>query len=508
MQERRMPTWKVFALASLGTLAVAGCCNGSPAKPTNEQSRASSTAENALTKPRPHKNPPPARATKAPDLALPAVSAHPASVAAGSTTPTAEHPCGTTRVGDTELDLECFDESTSRVADAAQIVVPSATLNGGRAIALPSRVDHRLDGTEGPIRAQGSVPDCTGFSLTATIDNAVATSLGHPGDTSVLHLWSRYADTKMGDAVRHNKDHALAEESTWPYNVVQANAFLHASKCASGELKGAVCETAPDHAKQHEADEKPYVTLTGTTQVDSASAEALERKLAGGQDIWFCAKIGAHLGCGKKVCNLEKMDGSDDVYIRDFDARKDPGGHCMSLAGYQKTANGTYFLIHNSFGGAWGNHGYAFIHETTFLRNVEKGATFVVQAHAASSPTKGTPAEHLALAPCAAGQLRDSATGTCEAACPDGSARHDDVCGSSTSCPAGQINLTGACVPSAPSHSGTDAASGVQFTCAPGGCSYVLPKGKFGCEQDHCSLSCPAPRYHLAHGANGVVCTS
>jgi hypothetical protein len=177
----------------------------------------------------------------------------------------------------------------------------------------------------------------------------------------------------------------------------------------------------------------------------------------------------------------------------------------MVLAGYQRTATETYFLIHNSWGVSWGNKGYAFIHEKTFLRNVEKGATYIVDASPAGKKPKGHASTQLTSAGCTGAQLRDSVTGDCEDPCPDGSARHDDVCGESTGCSDGEVNVTGHCVAAAPVSQGTEP-SGVKFTCTASGCTYAIPNGKYGCTAAHCSVTCRAPRYQLANGPSGAAC--
>jgi hypothetical protein len=479
---------------------MAGCQRSTPAPDSQPSPPPPPSAK-------PHRKPPPPKAAKLPAVTLPAITAHAPSLPAGNA-PTTENPCGTVHVAEGEVPLDCLDPAATQIGDAAQVIVPSTTLNAGKSAPLPERVDHRLDGTEGATRNQGAAGSCTAFSLTAAIDQATHASLGHPAEVSALHLWSRYAVGQMTQAIRTNKDHPLAIESEWPYSAAQANAFANAKKCAAGTLKGADCtnpKATPDLAKEHDADAHPYVTLTNVINVDSASTPALERAIAGGSDIWFCAKIGNHLGCGKNSCNLDKVAGGDDFYIRDFDATKDPGGHCMVLAGYQRTASETYFLIHNSWGVSWGNKGYAFIHEKTFLRNVERGATYIVDASPAGKTPKGHATTQLSTLGCAGTQLRDSITGECEDACPDGSARHDNVCGDSTGCADGEVNVTGHCVSAAPVSHGTEA-SGVKFTCTASGCTYAIPNGQYGCAAAHCSVTCRAPRYQLANGLSGAVC--
>ena len=81
------------------------------------------------------------------------------------------------------------------------------------------------------------------------------------------------------------------------------------------------------------------------------------------------------------------------------------------------------------------------------------------------------------------------------------------MCPVAGQCPAGFVNLTGACVLAAPAVSGKDADSGIAWTCGPGGCSYVLPKTSYpGCTGAKCQASCPAPDFILARMGGELVC--
>ncbi len=42
----------------------------------------------------------------------------------------------------------------------------------------------------------------------------------------------------------------------------------------------------------------------------------------------------------------------------------------MLIAGYTIQPNGTYYLIHNSWGETWADRGYAWIHEKTLKSNI------------------------------------------------------------------------------------------------------------------------------------------
>jgi hypothetical protein len=81
------------------------------------------------------------------------------------------------------------------------------------------------------------------------------------------------------------------------------------------------------------------------------------------------------------------------------------------------------------------------------------------------------------------------------------------VCPVAGQCPDGYVNLTGACVLAAPTASGRDPSTGIEWTCGPGGCSYVLPRSSDPtCTGAVCKASCPAPDFRVARMGRSLVC--
>ena len=75
-------------------------------------------------------------------------------------------------------------------------------------------------------------------------------------------------------------------------------------------------------------------------------------------------------------------------------------------------------------------------------------------------------------------------------------------------CPAGYVNILGACVVQPANKQGTDPVTGVAYRCGSGGCTYYLPPGAYGCGSiPYCQHTCPSPKYRLAYGPGGLVCT-
>ena len=93
------------------------------------------------------------------------------------------------------------------------------------------------------------------------------------------------------------------------------------------------------------------------------------------------------------------------------------------------------FLVHNSWGGSWADHGFAYVSEA-MVRQFIKNAYKVVVASATPAPavpaptSPGSPTSPAGLTDddCAASQLVDSVSGKCTKMCPDDSRPADGKC--------------------------------------------------------------------------------
>jgi len=96
--------------------------------------------------------------------------------------------CGYVNVGNRQIPVDCLTPGYGEIASAARALIPGSALRLSPAHAgaaeLPAKVDHREDGTRGPVRQQGDVGACSGFSFTAAIDHALARKTGQPGHVS------------------------------------------------------------------------------------------------------------------------------------------------------------------------------------------------------------------------------------------------------------------------------------------------------------------------------------
>jgi hypothetical protein len=166
----------------------------------------------------------------------------------------------------------------------------------------------------------------------------------------------------------------------------------------------------------------------------------------------------------------------------------------MAIVGYRTLDDAsTYFLLHNSWGTAFADKGYVWIHEKTLQTNMAP-AVYTVEAW----PADRAPAR--AWVPsCKGDTVPDSVTEECSARCADGSPPASAVCAVTTQCPKAQVNLSGACERAAPIGKGKQ--SGASFACGAGGCTYTVDQGTHECkEASGCQLSCPAPAYRLSDG--------
>jgi hypothetical protein len=332
---------------------------------------------------------------------------------------------------------------------------------------------------------QGATLACTSFSLVGAVNHSVAHYLGHPGNFSPMHSWARYHMPKMTMADEVNVGHGLVPYDSMPFNENVANAWYQG-------------KSPVDTAMMAKADAASSVQITNITHIEP---DEIKSSLAAGQDVWFALRA-AH-----GIQKLMKTRAGEAI-VPDFDWQEMPSsqqmGHAILLSGYQDTPHGTFYLIHNSWGPDWGEGGYAWIHETTLTRNISDA--YVVDAHPATgSDVKVAPPVHKFMT-CSADTAPDGVTSQCVPRCPDKGPRANGVCPTSGHCPRGQVNLTDHCVMAAPLLDRN--VSGIHVVCGESGCTYVLPKGMNDCNSAAgCAVSCPSPRFRLAHGPRGLACT-
>lgn len=203
-----------------------------------------------------------------------------------------EHPCGSARVGDRLVPLDCMDPDYGRIDHATQPLVGYDALHG-KDVSLPAVVDHRTDGTEGPVRDQGESPACTAFSMTSAVEHAVNRYVKTPIRLSVMEVWARYHTSNMARADMGNISKSIAQDSDWPYSDRVATSWLSPDLCQTWGLPTSQCGRPVDDSKLATVERRGIAEIDDIARLsDPRDSNAIKMKIAAGQDVW----IGLHVG--------------------------------------------------------------------------------------------------------------------------------------------------------------------------------------------------------------------
>jgi Papain family cysteine protease len=291
-------------------------------------------------------------------------------------------------------------------------------LDSAVASAVPDSVDHRNDGTEGPIKDQGQVGSCTAFSLSSAMDNAVR-RLNKPDTISSLHIWSHYGIPDMNTAGEGTVNKEITTWDAWPYDERTA---CEIDKSGEGDCGPYLPPVIPGgagvdpllQAKIKDSDAKGHwkVTEYDAIQKDPDTIAAL---LATGADVWFSMNIGSTW-----------MSPHGDT-IADWSQAQIEGGHAVLFSGYRHVNGQRQFLVHNSWGKDWGDGGYAWISENAVRQFIKQAYKVVVTDTSAPPPPPSAPTA-LTDDDCGETQLVDAVTGQCAEMCPDDSRPANGKC--------------------------------------------------------------------------------
>ncbi len=268
-----------------------------------------------------------------------------------------------------------------------------------------SVVDHRTEGLEGPVKDQGAVGDCTAFSLSTAIDNAIL-RLHKNEVSSPLHIWSRYGYPELGQGTRANMGKPIASLAVLPYSPRQACELDKDPEEDCGQAYGVRTNSAALdpvlQAQLARAESAGTFRLAGVDQITSrpVNTDAIAAVLSTGADVIVGMDIDSRAW---KVTR-------DSAVVPDY--TQTDGGHAMVLAGYRKTSQGRQFLVHNSWGGTWGDHGFAWVSEAMVQKNTQYAFKVRVTDPGGAEPVSHTDDE------CDPNQLIDYLTGKCNLMCP------------------------------------------------------------------------------------------
>lgn len=390
--------------------------------------------------------------------------------------------CGEVTIGGKKIKLDCDEGDYANVKSASKPLLTEEELGGSATpVKLPLAVDFREKKWVGPVLDQGQTLSCTAVSLAAIVNHELAMK-GKPGDVSPMHIWARYANPSMDQAIQTNAGKNIVPMSVFPYDWKTADKWD---------------KTRPPPADQVQK-------LDGASVVKIADVMHVEPKdikgtLAQGHAVWF-ALAAAHY--------IQKTDGKPGgpqlIPPYDWhDAKPEEKNmsHVMALMGYTTVKSGkTFYLLQNSWGTDWGDKGFAYIDEDTFFKNVRKAYSIEVSPTGKTEAFGGAPPTK-----CKAGLLPDASTGKCAATCPDGSAQNEGACAEAGECEAGEVNVKGQCVRAAPTL--TVKKENYAIKCVPGGCLYGFKQGTAGCTREKgCVVSCPAPSFKLVKTTSGIRC--
>lgn len=275
---------------------------------------------------------------------------------------------------------------------------------------LPDMVDHRLNGTEGPVKDQGDVGSCTAFALSTVMDNALRRANLNV-TTSPEHIWGHYGIPTMEDAAQNNVNRGITTFDALPYSGKEACELTKDPSDDCGETYGVMPNTAGGDAglqsKLRTADAANGHRMVAFEELDiqPVNIDEMMTVLASGADIWAGFDIDSSVWTNRRM---------NAFVIPDWTTPD--GGHSTAVVGYRKVNGSLQFLIHNSWGPRWGDGGFAWISQAM----VQKWMHLAYKVRTDADP--GSPASPVPAQTdedCRGDQVLDSVTGKCAGVCPD-----------------------------------------------------------------------------------------
>ncbi len=286
----------------------------------------------------------------------------------------------------------------------------------GKQVQVPGDVDHRRNGTTGPVKDQEAVGACTAFSFSTAMDNAIR-RLNRSEAMSPMHVWSHYGRPSMQAAGDANLNAGIARVEDWTYDPALAcRMYKGSSEFGCGEeynvREGSADADPAVRAKLADTDKKGRYKVTNITEIPM-DPDTIAQTLATGQAVWgaFCIE---HWSSKYVV----------DGVVSDWGPNC--SGHAIVLAGYRQSSDGRQFLVHNSWGPKWGVGGFAYVSERMIRQRLEFAYTLKVE------PGAGVASAHpedMTDDDCGWDELVDATHGRCAKMCIDGSRPKNGTCG-------------------------------------------------------------------------------
>lgn len=217
---------------------------------------------------------------------------------------------------------------------------------------LPPAVDLREQGLDGPVKYQQMVGVCWAFAISTVMDNAVRRA-GRQDVLSPLHVVAANPWNDIWSKGR--SDRSLTLEPVWSYDPVKA--------CKLNEAKSEVWCGEAYHvepgswrsdpalvAEREHANRSGEYTITHIESFDvkPGNPSQIAAAVATGRAVFASFNIntpvwGERGSAGPDIPNYQATDGA----------------HAVAIVGYKTTPGGLRFLLHNSWGVEWRDHGYA-----------------------------------------------------------------------------------------------------------------------------------------------------
>jgi hypothetical protein len=167
------------------------------------------------------------------------------------------------------------------------------------------------------------------------------------------------------------------------------------------------------HRELEKADREGLYKIVRVDHISTkpVNPDAIAAILATGSDVWVGIMVE-----GRAWQHLKEQN----PVVPDW--RQTEGGHAIALAGYRKGPNGQrQFLVHNSWGGTWGDHGFGWINEEMVKKHIEYAYAVRIEDKSGKGPPQTDDA-------CPENELIDADTGLCAAMCPGHTRRVNGEC--------------------------------------------------------------------------------